>query len=285
MRPHVELINQADYIWHPAEFVGHEGRAYQRNMSVDEESGSASLRVDFETDWGRPEGYHHADTEWYVLSGSVQIGNETLVKDGYFHAPKGVVTPTIRVAPGTQILLYREYGDWGFDPSPTNRPGTPLDHTVTVLHTAQIEWTPVITVGPAPGLYIKMLHRDPETGFYSRLIWAKPGWTDHRLAHHPVFEEAYTLAGSMVYNYGPLTEGTYFFRPARVKHGHFISNEPEGCTWLIRSDGDLINWYTTNSRVIQTGDAENYDPDTQGPVIAGIPVRSSSVGEWDGDGR
>lgn len=285
MRPHVELINQADYIWHPAEFVGHEGRAWQRNLSVDEETGSASLRVDFETDWGRPEGYHHADNEWYVLSGSVRIGNETLGPHGYFRAPKGVLTPTIRVAPGTEILLYREYGDWGFDAAISNRPGTPMDHVITVLHTAEIEWTPVITEGPAPGLYIKMLHRDPETGFYSRLIWAKPGWADHRLAHHPVFEEAYTIAGSMVYNYGPLTPGTYFFRPARVKHGHFISNEPDGCTWFIRSDGDLINWYTTNARVVATGDAENYDPETEGPVIAGIPVRSTSVGEWDGDGR
>ena len=65
------MINQADYIWHPADFVHHEGRAFQRNLSVDEEDGSASLRVDFETEWSRPGGYHHADTEWYVLSGSI----------------------------------------------------------------------------------------------------------------------------------------------------------------------------------------------------------------------
>lgn len=285
MRAHVELINQADYIWHPAEFSGHEGRAWQRNLSVDEEDGSASLRVDFETEWGRPEGYHHADTEWYVMDGEVRVGDAVLSQGGYFHAPMGVAMPAVRVRPGTQILLYRQYGDWGFDASPSNRAGTPLHHELTIRDTAAMEWDPVITVGPAPGLYIKMLHRDDETGFYSRLIWAKPGWSDHRLAHHPVFEEAYTLAGDMVYNFGVLDIGTYFFRPARVKHGHFISNEPDGCTWLIRSDGDLINWYTTNESVVVTGDAENYDPETQGPTITALPVRSRSTGEWDGDGQ
>ena len=285
MRPHVELINQADYIWHPADFIHHEGRAFQRNLSVDEEDGSASLKVSFETEWSRPGGYHHADTEWYVLSGSVTIGDTVLGEQGYWHAPKGVAVPPIKVAAGTEILLFREYGDWGFDLSPSNRAGTPPQHQLIVLDTAAMEWIAVDTVGPMPGLFIKMLHRDEETGFYSRLIWAKPGWTDHRLAHHPVFEEAYTVGGNMVYNYGTLDEGTYFFRPARVKHGHFISNEPDGCTWLIRSDGDLINWYTTNEKVIVEGDAENYDPETQGPVIAGLPVRSRSAGEWDLDGQ
>ena len=42
---------------------------------------------------------------------------------------------------------------------------------------------------------------------------------------------------------------------------------------------------TTNERIIVEGNAVNYDPETQAPVISGIPVRSRSAGEWDLDGQ
>ena len=282
MRPHVELIQEADYIFHPADFPKSEGKAVQRQLSLDEEDGSASLRIDFLSDWGRPGGYHVADTEWYVLEGEIQLGDQKLGKGGYIHAPKGVAIPYLKAKEGTRILLYREFGDWGFEE--TDRNHKDAREELIVLDTESIQWNEVKVAGPAPGLMIKMLHRNPETGFYSRLIWAKPGWTDHRLAHHPVYEEAYTLGGDMVYNFGDLLPGTYFFRPAWVKHGHFISGEPHGCTWLIRSDGDLVNLYTTKEKVIIEGEPENYDPETQGPVISGLPVRSKSTGEWSRDG-
>ncbi|MGN0063294.1 MAG: DUF4437 domain-containing protein, partial [Nocardioides sp.] len=66
MRPHVELIQEDDYVWHGAELPGGEGRASERRLSVDEEDGSSPLRVDFHTDWGRSAGIHHANTEYYV---------------------------------------------------------------------------------------------------------------------------------------------------------------------------------------------------------------------------
>ena len=77
MRPHVELIHEADYVWHGAELVGGEGRASERRLSVDEEDGSSSLRVDFHTDWGRGPGMHHADTEYYVLEGAMTYGGRS----------------------------------------------------------------------------------------------------------------------------------------------------------------------------------------------------------------
>jgi len=282
MRPHVELINEDDYIWHPAELPLGEGAARQRNLSLDEEDGSASLRVDFLSDLSRPAGRHVADTEWYVLEGEIAVGDTILGKGGYFHAPKGVAMPTLAAKEGTRILLYREFGDWGFEEAEVDAPYA--REKLIVLDTEAMQWKPVEKPGPKPGLFIKMLHQNPETGFYSRLIWAQPGWDDHRLAHHPCYEEAYTIWGSMVYNFGDLTEGTYFFRPAWLKHGHFISHEPDGCAWLIRSDGELINYYTTDERVIVEGTPENYDPETQGPRLT-EPVRSRSTGDWSGEGR
>src|SRR5688572_26027878 len=123
MRPHVELISEDDYIWHGAELIGGEGRARERRLSVDEEDGSSSLRVDFETDWGRGPGIHHANTEYYVLDGELQIGGRTLGKGAYVYAPRGVPTDWIKVRAGSQLLHYREYGDAGFDP--VDSPGAP----------------------------------------------------------------------------------------------------------------------------------------------------------------
>ena len=60
MRAHVELIQQSDLCWHPAELHGGTGRVMQRNLSYDEEDGSASTKLFFETAWDRPGGYHEA---------------------------------------------------------------------------------------------------------------------------------------------------------------------------------------------------------------------------------
>lgn len=255
MRPHVELIQEDDYVWHPAELVGGEGRASERRLSVDEEDGSSSLRIDFHTDWGRAPGVHHANTEYYVLEGEMTIGDKTMGKGGYVHAQKGVPTEFMKFKEGTKILHYREYGDAGFDA--TDKPWEGTYEDVIVIDTEQMNYDPVANAGPMPGLFIKYLHVDPVSGFYTRLVFAKEGWSDHRLAHHPCYEEAYTLHGRMTYNFGDLDPGTYFFRPARVKHGHFVA-EQGGVAWLLRSDGELTNWYTSNEWVRWGGDAVNY---------------------------
>lgn len=257
MRPHVELIHEKDYIWHGAELVGGEGRASERRLSVDEEDGSCSLRIDFHTRWGRGPGVHHADTEYYVLEGSMTCGARTVGKGGYVHAPKGVPVEAITFAEGTRILHYREYGDAGFDPGATR--WTDARDDVIVLDSEAMTWDAVPNAGPMPGLFIKYLHVDPVSGFYTRLVHSQEGWSDHRLAHHPCYEEAYTIEGQMEYNFGTLIDGTYFFRPARVKHGHFTTMEG-GVTWILRSDGELQNWYTQNEWVRWGGEGVNYGP-------------------------
>jgi len=294
MRPHVEFIHEDDLIWHMAELPHGDGEARQKNLSYDEEDGSASMRVNFKTDWNRVAGLHSAMTEWYVLKGEVRLGTTVLNEGGYFCAPKGILTPAIEVDAGTEILLFREYGDWQFDPATANAPDVAEQHELTVVHTNEQDWFEVTDPEngspmdferggtPVPGLYIKLMYRDPITGFYTRLIKAKPGWREHPLAHHPVFEESYTLGGKFHYNYGSLKAGTYFFRPAHVRHGDFEADADEGATFLLRCDGDLVDWYTDNGRVEMHGEPQNWGEDFPGsePPKLLQPVRSRSVGEW-----
>lgn len=292
MRPHVELIDEKDLLWHLAEFPHATGEARQRNLCYDEENGAASLSVEFLTDWSRPAGMHAAQTEWFVLEGQVKFGDMVLGKGGYWVAPRGVPTPRVAAKAGTRILLFREYADWSFAPAATDTKA--IDPGVTVMDSEAMEWFDVQDPDngspmdfdrggtPVPGLFIKLLWRDPENGFYTRLIKAKPGWREHPLAHHPVFEEAYCLDGEFDYNYGFMTAGQYFFRPAGVRHGDFTAGEKNGCTWILRCDGDLVDWYTDNARVEMLGDPVNWGegyPRSEPPVHI-QPVRSRSVGPW-----
>ena len=291
MRPHVELVDEKDLLWHIAELPHADGEARQRNLSYDEENGAASLLVEFLSDWSREPGLHAAQTEWFVLQGQVSIGDTVLGEGGYWCAPKGVAVPETRAEAGTRILLFREYSDWDFTPSA----GADIDLSKIVIKDSNaMDWFDVIDPEngspmdferggtPVPGLFIKLLWRDPETGFYTRLIKAKPGWREHPLAHHPVFEEAYCLDGEFDYNFGVMTPGQYFFRPAGVRHGDFTAGEEDGCVWILRCDGDLVDWYTDNASVEMKGDPVNWGDDYPGsePPVLLQPVRSRSIGPW-----
>ena len=248
--------------------------------------------MEFVTDWQRPAGVHAAQTEWYVLKGEVQFGDTVLGEGDYWAAPLGVMTPAIKAKAGTHILLFREYADWGFTPRDSNderaKPGAEL----VIKRTNEMEWYDIqdpvngspmdFESGgiPVPGLFIKLLYHDKDTGFYTRLIKAKPGWVEHPLAHHPVYEEAYLLEGQFHYNYGSMYPGTYFFRPALVRHGDFRADEEEGCVFILRCDGRLVDWYTDNARVEMKGDPVNWGPEypgTEDPVLL-QPTRSRSIG-------
>jgi len=297
VRPHVELIDERDLLWHPAELPGGTGEARQRNLSYDEENGAASLKVGFCSDWFRAGGLHAAQTEWFVLSGEVRIGGHVLGEGGYWCAPRGVRCPAIRVAAGTEVLIFREYADWRFEVDGIDDARAD-DAGLVVRDSRAMAWYEVEDPEngspmdferggtPVPGLFIKLLYRDPSTGFYTRLIKAKPGWREHPLAHHPVYEEAYCLEGEFDYNFGLMTPGQYFFRPAGVRHGDFTAGENDGCTWILRCDGDLVDWYTENARVEMKGDPVNWGEDFPGtePPVHIQPVRSRSIGAWENPG-
>ena len=289
MRPHVEQIDEKDLIWHPSELVGATaGSAKQRNLSYDEENGAVSAKIQFESFWSRPEGVHKAQTEWFVLSGEVKIGDEILIEGGYWCTPPGVVCPALEVQEGTEILYFREFAGWEFEAGAKQKDFVREDQALVIKHSNLMEWIPVeigspmdFSAGgsPVPGLFIKLLWRDVKTEFYTRLIKAKADWVEHPLAHHPCSEEAYTLQGSFDFNFGPQWPGIYFYRPPLIRHGDFKAG-PEGATWLLRCDGRLVDWYTDNARMEMHGDPVNWGPDypgTQDPAPL-QPVRSKSAG-------
>lgn len=274
-RPHVECVNVRDLAWSPANLPKGTGGARQKVLSQNWDNHAASLYVQLDPGWKRPKGYHHADTEIYVLEGALTVGDKELVQGCYFRAPRHKAVGPFETTSETTILYFRE-GPANYAVSDRDM-GTP-EEDATFVDSNSMEWKQTFVPGPPPGLEIKLLYSNPKTKFYTRLLFIKPGWEDTRLSHHPVMEESFTIAGESWFNFGHTEAGSYFFRPPFIRHGHFKAGV-DGKFSFLRSDGELVNLYTKPD-----GTPENYDPDSNLGPVRGEPVRSISEGDWDGDG-
>lgn len=279
MRAHVEMIHESDYVLHPAELPGGIGEVEEKRLSADEEDGSASVLLEFVTDWSRGPGVPAANTEFFVLEGSMEYEGATLDAWQYLRVPAGVPMSELKVAAGSRLLHWRDYGTSRFTLGGDRAPGAVGE--VSVVDPGRMEWLSTLdrTSGPLSPLYIKMLHHDPATNFYTRLIKAPTGWAEPRQLHHPVFEEYYTLQGRTEAIHGEASVGTYTFRPAWIKHGDFDTLEET--VWIIRCDGELENLYTGDTWIDWGGTALNYDAEQRPPVPSTLPVRSRTSGTWD----
>jgi hypothetical protein len=274
----------------------------QQNLSYDEENGAASTRVRFRTDWNRPAGYHVADTEWYVLSGTVRLGTETLGKGDYWRAPAGLRVPAIAVAAGSEAMVFREYAAWDFAVSDSNccewisRGGNTVSServVLTVTRASDAPWEKNIYEGDEDlkMLNLQILYHDPGSpeepakGWLTNLVRVTPRKVGTVIEHHQVSEEAFGLAGRLDYNFGTFLPGSYFYRPPYVRHAFLRDGGGTGYTLLMRVNGNLTNWLSQDAGLKVEGRAINYNPNdpAQAPVVAGLPLRSRSAGAWDCD--
>jgi hypothetical protein len=86
-----------------------------------------------------------------------------------------------------------------------------------------IPWRLTMGGGDAPGIYEKILSKDPETGNITRLVKVEPGMETSETSSHDVWEEMWILKGGMIDKKKNLvfTEGMYGCRPPGMKHGPF----------------------------------------------------------------
>ncbi len=95
---------------------------------------------------------------------------------------------------------------------------------------ADVGWTKCS--GSVPGLFERILARDPHRGVATRMLRFSPG-TDtsaNGTLTHDFWEEVYILEGSIYDTVlkKKFTAGMYACRPPGMKHGPWISEE--GCT-------------------------------------------------------
>ena len=88
----------------------------------------------------------------------------------------------------------------------------------------ELPWTPT----PFPGIDIKVLLEDEETGLLTALTRLRPGAV-LPLHEHTGLEQTWVLEGRLVDDEGEVAAGDYVWRPARSRHA---ARAPEGALVL-----------------------------------------------------
>ena len=87
-----------------------------------------------------------------------------------------------------------------------------------------LPWKPT----PTPGVDMKVLLQDKETGLLTALFRWQPG-TELPLHEHVEIEQTFVLEGSIVDEEGEVRQGDYVWRPAGNRH---IARSPNGALVL-----------------------------------------------------
>ncbi len=88
----------------------------------------------------------------------------------------------------------------------------------------RLPWKPT----PFPGIEIKVLMEDPESGLQTTLTRMAPGAV-LPMHEHTELEQSWVLAGRLVDQEGEATTGSYVWRPKGSRH---TAHAPEGCLVL-----------------------------------------------------
>jgi len=88
----------------------------------------------------------------------------------------------------------------------------------------KLPWKP----SPFPGVDIKVLMEDPETGLMTALTRFAPGAV-LPMHEHTALEQSWVIQGRLVDEEGEVTAGNYVWRPGGSRH---VARAPEGCLVL-----------------------------------------------------
>jgi anti-sigma factor ChrR (cupin superfamily) len=88
----------------------------------------------------------------------------------------------------------------------------------------QLPWKPT----PCPGIEMKVLLEDKDTGLLTALFRWQPG-SELALHEHVEVEQTFVLEGSLVDEEGEVTAGNYVWRPKGNRH---IAKSPNGALVL-----------------------------------------------------
>jgi anti-sigma factor ChrR (cupin superfamily) len=100
----------------------------------------------------------------------------------------------------------------------------PTDIASRFVDVASLPWKPT----PTPGIDMKVLMEQPETGLLTALFRWQPG-TVLPLHEHVEIEQTFVLEGSIVDEEGEVRAGNYVWRPKGNRH---IARAPHGALVL-----------------------------------------------------
>ena len=245
-RPHIEPFDERTTPFRRLTLPGFPRGLHYKTLSVDSSTGACSLVVKFESGWHRPAGFSYSELEFFLLDGSIEIGERRCGPGEYLWVPAGVSLPSMQVERGARALLYYNYGEPSFEASPEDHEDARRDALVQVNAFEDLQWKVGLrNPAVAPGCVSKVLRVDPVTKGYTFLYCMSPNYWQDNISYHDCAEESYHIWGtSWMMQFGYLPTGGYFWRPPYINHGAFASKL--GCLALGRTDTDLVNYFHHN---------------------------------------
>ncbi len=194
----------------------------------------------------------------FVIDGELRMGEHGLGPGGFCFHSGGSTQGRWRSPGGARVfsvfletpVFQAEDGDSG-DAAPG---------AVPALDSWAMDWhNPLDASDPSErfrlGVFVKVLHVDPETQASTHLAGLMPGWYAEGMEEHPVYEENYCLQGDVhIGEIGgeagyTMVAGSYLCRPAGIRHGPLASKN--GNVNLCFTHGLLGIHYTHNARAMR----------------------------------
>ncbi|MCB1624154.1 MAG: DUF4437 domain-containing protein [Pseudomonadales bacterium] len=240
MRPHSEFLQSQWLPWQSGLPGGERPAVAARTLSRDPDNGACSLIVRYSRAFVDTPHALDVDEEFFVLSGSLQIGDVTYGVHHYAHLPRYFPRGVMSSPQGAEVLTF-----FSAQPRRLGAPDRAYDYARLVLQldTRQL----AAHTGPRKhmasegfnhgGTVHKLLFDDPLTKDKTWIAGLPPYWSCDTVERHPVCEEEFAINGDIHMPNGVMHTGAYFWRPENVPHGPF--GTVGGTIHLCRGKGGL----------------------------------------------
>jgi len=224
-RPHVEFVQSfalaPDRV--PAgPFAGLE----RRLLSEDDDTGASTSLISVPPRSGIDLDGRDGPCELFFLAGEGKLAGRAVRAGTYAYVPGQMPVGPLATDSEAFVLVMTE---------PVGSAGGEL----SVLDTEQLRWEDRTIAAVPPGLTIKRLRVDAETGERTWLAACVPGWCEDRAEIHPTVEEAFLVRGdTLLGDRGEMSAGCYFWRPPFVRHGPMTTRD--GCLVFFRTKGGAL---------------------------------------------
>lgn len=243
-RPHIEFIQSQVLPWSEGLYAGARQGVQSKTLSVDGETGAASVIVRYPPGWGQAgPGYLSADEEFFVLEGALEINGQTYGEYGYAHLPAGYPRESFASPEGAvAVTFFSAEPHWSageaasgmYDPKRLvayiDGLNQPYDNDFARMGSDDVNQN---------GIALKLLREDPYDREQTWLLGAIAFWPGGAVEIHPVVEEMFLISGEIIGNFGSMKTGAYFWRPPGERHGPFATGAPT--LHLFRAKGGPLS--------------------------------------------
>jgi hypothetical protein len=260
-RPHIEFVQEQSIPWRDAAAADGPPGTGVRVLSVDDETGAATMIVRYPPGWARSGPEHlTADEELVVLEGELELNGLVYAAPSYAFLPAGHVRRASGAPRGALVLAFYE-SEPRLVAGEASQPAE-LERLVERIDGLDGEWGGGFHPQFPAGAGRKWLRDDAESGDQTWILGTMPLRFGRKPEKHPVAEEMFLLSGEVVSPIGVMYPGAYIWRPPEVWHGPYGTKT--GNLYVFRTKGGPLSteysdveqdfdWHPTYAPVLPAG--------------------------------